>query len=288
MGRTAILNGFGRTLGDSIIGLQALFTAQKLGVIGPHPTLFRLPGLPPLIEQTYRLAEFATVEALPWDEATPHQPFAPASAFARVIDIRDFAFDPEFRGRAMIDYFLAKLGADPDAVPSGQRRNLWLRGRVQPHRPVPGGHILICPQTASPLRTMPDAVHDHIHAWLERETGLPVLTQARLPRATTMADLCGLIAGARLVVSADTAMVHLADAFDVPTLAFFTTHRPAWRVRDYAHCRAVHLAPEGLPDALEFIRGDPDIAACEAAWFAPGRDFAWLDRLLAETWEAAQ
>ena len=46
MGGIAILNGFGRTLGDGVIGLQALLAAQTLGAIGPRPTLFRLPGLP--------------------------------------------------------------------------------------------------------------------------------------------------------------------------------------------------------------------------------------------------
>ncbi len=287
MVRTAIINGFGRTLGDGIIGLQALWAAQKIGAIGPRPTLFRLPGLSPLLEQAYAAAEFATVDILPWPESTPHWPFAPAAAFQRVIDMRDFAFDPDFRGMSMLDFFLGKLGADPASVPPGLRRNIWLRPRIHPRRPRAGGYILICPQTASQLRNMPAAVHDHIKAWFARETGIPVLSQASLPSAGSLAELCGLVAGARLIVSADTAMIHLADAFDIPALAFFTTHRPEWRVRDYPGCRAIHLAPEGLPDALEFIRGDADIAACEAAWFSRGADFAWLDHLLTETWAAA-
>ena len=286
MGGIAILNGFGRTLGDGVIGLQALLAAQTLGAIGPRPTLFRLPGLPSVIQQIYEAADFAVVETLPWGDATPDRQFALAAAFARVIDIRDFAFDPGFRGTAMIDYFLTRLGVDPAAVPATLRRNTWLRPRIAPIGAT--GHVLVCPHTASALRTMPPAVHDYILHWLEREGGLPVLTQATLPRAATLAELCGLVAGARLIVSADTAMVHLADAFEIPTLAFFTTHRPEWRVRDYPHCRSLYLAPLGLPDALEFSRGPDDIAACEAAWFAPGRDLAWLDPLLHEIWEATQ
>jgi hypothetical protein len=42
-GSTAILNGFGRSLGDSIIGLQALTLAIEVGMIAPDPVLLRLP-----------------------------------------------------------------------------------------------------------------------------------------------------------------------------------------------------------------------------------------------------
>ena len=83
---------------------------------------------------------------------------------------------------------------------------------------------------------------------------------------TRIEDLCGLVAGACSIVSTDTAMVHLADAFDVPCLAVFTTHRPEWRVRDYPSCLSVHLPVPGFPPALEFARDDGDIAAAAQAW----------------------
>ena len=283
---TAILNGFGRTLGDSVIGLQALCAAQALGAIGAVPVLFRLPGLSPVIQQLYGVADFARVDVLPWAEATPERDFAGAAGFGRVIDMRDFAFDPAFRGVAMIDYFLGRLGVVPGDVPGGMRRNAWLRGRVGV--PDGGGYVLVCPKTASAMRSMPDAVHEHVMRWLGRWTGGAVLTQAVLPQAAGLAELCALVAGARCIVSADTAMVHLADAFDVPCLAFFTTHRPEWRVRDYPRCRAVDLAPAGLPAALEFVRGPEDVAACEAAWFARGADLGWLDAVLDDFWKDAR
>ena len=286
MAGTAILNGFGRTLGDSVIGLQALFAAQALGAVDMHPVLFRLPGLSPVIQQLYGVADFARVDVLPWEEATPERAFAAAAAFGRVIDMRDFAFDPAFRGVAMIAYFRARLGLVPGDVPPGLRRNIWLRGRVGGRGR--GGYALVCPKTASPMRSMPDAVHDHVMAWLRRSTGGEVLSQAVLPQAGGLAELCMLVAGARCIVSADTAMVHLADAFDVPCLAFFTTHRPEWRVRDYPRCRAVDLAPAGLPAALEFVRGPEDVAACAASWFARGADLGWLDAVLDEFWRDAR
>ena len=286
MGRTAIVNGFGRTLGDSIIGLQALTIAQAHRLIDPCPLLFRLPGLSPIIAEVYdAAADRAEVGLLPWDDATRARAFAPAAAFAHAIDMRDFAFDPAFRGTAMIDYFLRRLGADPAAIPAAERRNTWLAPRVTPTGPT--GHVLVCPRTASDLRTMPAAAHAHILDWLARHCDAEVLTQDRLPPAGNLADLCGLVAGARLVISADTAMVHLADAFSVPCLVFFTSHRPGWRVRDYPNCRAIYLAPAGLPEALEFVRDAADVAACHAAWFVGG-GLGWLDPLLATAWDEAR
>jgi hypothetical protein len=266
--RLAILNGFGRTLGDSIIGLQALHAARMLGRLDHAPVLFRLVMQSPVIEDVYALAGgLAEIRELPWSDAMPEHPFAGAAGFARVLDLRDFAFDPAFRGVAMIDYFLRRLGLDPRAVPPALRRNSWLAPLVAP--PVPQGYVLLCPNTANRMRDMPDWVHALIRDWLTRR-GLPLRSQAVLSPARTLDELCALVGGARLVVSADTAMVHLADAMGMPCLAFFTTHDPVWRVRDYPLCTAVHLRPEGLPPALEFPRGAADIAAAEAAWGIAG------------------
>ena len=80
-------------------------------------------------------------------------------------------------------------------------------------------------------------------------------------------------------MSTDTAMVHLADAFDVPCLAFFPTHRPEWRVRDYPKCRPVALR-SALPLGIEFARSPADEVLVRAAWFPHGDDLGWLDRAL--------
>jgi hypothetical protein len=281
---TAILNGFGRSLGDSVIGLQALMLAVEAGAVARAPVLFRLPDLPAVIEELYLAAcDLATVRRLPWADEKPGSPPDVAEGFRRIIDLRDFAFDPRFRGVAMIDYFLLRLGLDPRRVPSARKRNTWLASRILPRPPaLAPGYVLVCPAASMAIRSMPMPVHDAVVEWLTANVGRPVLTQAALPREKTLSGLCGLVATAGLVISTDTAMVHLADAFSVPCLAFFTTHRPEWRARDYPLCRAIHLPVSGLPPALEFARGASDCGAARAAWFPDADDLAWLKIALSE------
>ncbi len=290
----AIFNGFGRSLGDSIIGLQALVAAQTLGVLG-RPVLVRRTDCGPMVRALYQLTtDFADLADLPESLMATPPPRVPAdlaAQYSRVIDIRDFAFDPDFRGVAMIDFFLAKLGLDPAAVPAALRRNAWLAPRVALTAPpgLPARYILFCPRAALPQRDMPQETQLRLLAQLLEAQALPVVTQGAVPTAfagqvfaaphcRSIAELCGLVAGAERIVSTDTAIVHLADAFSVACLSVFTTHEPRWRVRDYPQAMPVHLPVRGLPPALEFIRSDDDLHAVARGW-AEGA--ALLDATLA-------
>jgi len=285
--RVAILNGFGMTLGDGVIGLSALAAAREAGTLADRqPILVRKPLFGRrLVKALYVAARpLAPTAWFPYRAALPRP-------FEDRIDIREFAFDPAFRGVAMVDYFLKHLGAEPASIPSAARRNLWLARAIRPRRPqfLPPRYILVCPRAALALRSMPELFHASILEHLLALQDLPIVTQGRpkrrhrrlihCPAVASLAELAGLVAGARCIISTDTAIAHLADAWSVPTLAFFVTHRPEWRVRDYPYCRACHL-PAALPPALEFPRDPGDLALAEAAWFAPGRDLAWLEPLL--------
>jgi hypothetical protein len=287
----AILNGFGRTLGDGIIGLQALHVAMKLGVIPRRPTLFRLSDLPPMVQSLHGVADFADIRVLPKSDATPATAFEGTQGFDHVIDIRDFVFDPDFQRTSMIDFFLRRLGVEPHIVPAYLRRNAWLAPRVAPQPSAwPDGYILVCPRSSSALRDMPAEIHECI---LRKLAGLaPIVTQGIVPSAlaadvahappcATLSELCALVRNARWVVSTDTGIVHLADAFEVPCLAFFPTHRPEWRVRDYPRCVAVALH-SALPPGLEFARSSSDRATARQAWFPDGTDLGWLDQVIAD------
>jgi hypothetical protein len=256
--------------------------ALQLGALPGPPVLFRLAGLSPIVQGVYAAAaDLCEVRTLPRRHETPARAFPDAAGFARAIEMRDFAFDPAFSGVAMVDFFLARLGLDPAAVPPALRRNAWLAPRVTPAPPpVEPGYALVCPRSSMALRDMPEPVHAAILSGL-REAGFRVVTQGAMPPADSFAALCGLVAGAALVVSTDTAMPHLADAFGVPCLAMFTTHRPEWRIRDYPLARAVYLPAPGLPPSLEFARTPQDVAAAQAAWRPDGVGLAWLPPALA-------
>jgi hypothetical protein len=237
------------------------------------------PPAKPLVPQLYGLAaDFAAVV-----------PMADAPRTGRVIDIRDFAFDPFFAQVAMIDFFLTRLGLEPASVPASLKRMNWLAARAAPlpDLPMPPGYVLVCPNASIPLRDMPAVVHEALLSRLAPRGWGPVVTQGpamagavAMPPCATIAELCAFVAGARAIISTDTAMVHLADAFSIPCLAFMTTHRPAMRVRDYPLCRAVHLPVAGLEENLEFVGSAADIVAAQAAWFRRGTDLAWLDQAL--------
>lgn len=260
--------------------------ALDQGVVTSPATLFRLSGLAPILSELYAAAgDFAEIVELAPESATPTRPFVPAARFERCIDLRDFAFESAFAGIAMIDFFLRRLGVEPESISPASRRNTWLARRVSPAAPpLDEAYVLLTPHASMRLRDMPPEIQSFI---LHRVTraGLAAVTQGAadspaqhvISSAMTLEALCGWIRHAALVISTDTGIVHLADAFRVPCLAFFTTHRPEWRARDYPLCRSVHLPVAGLPEALEFARNDADLAAARAAWFPHGTDLAWLD-----------
>src|SRR5260370_33109288 len=103
--RAAILNGFGRTLGDGIIGLQALHLAIRLGAIAPRPTLFRLDHLPAMVQSLYDVADFAAIPTRPQDQAIPARRFEDAAGFDQTIAIRDFASDPGVQRPSLRPFF---------------------------------------------------------------------------------------------------------------------------------------------------------------------------------------
>ena len=143
--RVAILGGFGLSLGDGVIGLQALSVAQSVCHF-PKPCLFRWQGLG-IVDGVYQLAsDLADIQALEpdWPPIEAHDL---KNNFDQVIDMRDFALNPGFRGVSMIDFFLDKLRVDKERVPSAMKQNDWLARRANPIRPtnLPLDYVLFCP-----------------------------------------------------------------------------------------------------------------------------------------------
>ncbi|WP_228934110.1 glycosyltransferase family 9 protein [Paraburkholderia saeva] len=242
-----IVNGMGVTLGDSIIGLTAI-SALKHTFPDVKFTLYRPGRAPRYVEELYALAGHLV-------SARIALPFSPRDfpVGATVIDIGNHLFWPDFAALPMIDFFLGALGVEASSVTSSQKANRWLAGVPLP--PLPPAwqnqpYVLFCASASTAVRSIPQRVRADLVERLVQRYDLPVLgfgpvKHARYidvqPASTDTAHFLALIRGARCVMSGDTAAVHAAAGFDVPTIAFFTTIEPALRVRDYPACHAIEL-----------------------------------------------
>ncbi|WP_250490180.1 glycosyltransferase family 9 protein [Caballeronia sp. INML2] len=270
--RVHLVNAFGVTLGDSIIGLSALSAVKRL-----HPhlrfTIYRPARAPRHVQRLYALAapRFADLIDLP-------VPLASLPADEPKIDIGNQLFWPRFASMPMIDFFLWAMGIAPDSIAAGDKRNRWLAD-------VPLAAIerepyaLFCPDASTPVRSIPASMRARIVARFADETGMPVLGFGAVdhPRYRDIAPLCidtddflAWVGHARYLVTADTAALHIAAGFEVPTTAFFTTIPAFMRARDYTNCVAVEFALPHLQGIHASAR-PADLDAIERAY----RDYDW-------------
>ncbi|WP_231935888.1 MULTISPECIES: ADP-heptose--LPS heptosyltransferase [Burkholderia] len=271
-----VVNGMGVALGDSVVGITAL-TAIRAAHAHLRVVLYRPAHTPGYVDALYRLAAGASViappRALPWPAAA-----LPSGARDARIDLGNHLYWPAFAATPMIDFFLSALGVPPESVPASAKRNRWLAGLALPELP-PAWHgrryVLFCARASTPLRSIPATQRAALVDRLARIYRLPVLGFEPIdhPDYVDVSSYCtdtgqfiGWVKHARAVFSVDTAAVHLADGFDVPTLALFSSIPPGLRARDYPHCTSVTL---DLPDALRSRHASDrldDLAQLEAAY----------------------
>ncbi|MDR0245550.1 MAG: ADP-heptose--LPS heptosyltransferase [Burkholderia sp.] len=266
-----VINGMGVTLGDSVIGLTAV-AALRAAHPGLRVTLYRPARAPRYVDALYALAAdvVAPSRALPCPvEALP--------ADAPCIDVGNHLYWPAFARLPMIDFFLDALGVDPATVPAAAKRNRWLARLPLPALPAAWQrpYVLFCPNASTAVRSVPPALRAVFVERLVQRYGLPVAGFGPVAHpdyvdvsgdATDTARFIAWVKGASVLFAPDTAALHLADGFDVPALACFTTIGPALRVRDYPHCVPVELdLPADLHGLHRSERPD-DLAAVEAAY----------------------
>lgn len=244
----SVINGMGVALGDSLVGLSALHWLVKARP-GLDLHLYRANKSPSYVEETYALAKpwLRRVHYLPVPLARLTTPGGP------VVDLGDFVHWPEFAHMPMIDFFLWALGVDPASVPLEAKANRWLQEVPLPACEESQPYVFFSPVASTPLRSLPEDMWPEAVDRLWRFYKLPVRgyvpvahTHYRNVSPADTASFLSCVAGASVVLSVDTAAVHAAAGFDVPTLAFFNTIDPALRVASYAHCTAVDLRAEGI------------------------------------------
>lgn len=269
-----VINGMGVALGDSVIGLTALAALRDA-----HPdlrfTLYRPARAPRYVEALYALAAdvVAPTRALPCaaDALPAHTP---------CIDIGNHLYWPAFAHMPMIDFFLDALGADPTAVPASAKRNGWLARLQLPALPAAWRrpYVLFCADASTAVRSVPPARRAVLVDRLAQRYGLPVVgfgpvahpayVDVSEDAAGDTARFIAWVKGASLLFAPDTAALHVAAGFDVPSVACFTTIEPALRVRDYPHCVPIELDVPAELRGLHRSEQPDDIAAIDAAYGA--------------------
>ncbi|MCB6184569.1 hypothetical protein LIN78_13565 [Leeia sp. TBRC 13508] len=254
-----IINGMGITLGDSIIGMSVLMwlldTYPHL-----HITLWRSSFTPSYVEALYiNRSNRLHIKHLPC-------PANRISDFDASIDLSDFMFRPDFDNLAMIDFFLESLGLDPFMMPVSEKANTWLsRAFSFNNHEVP--YVLFCPRSCAKLRSIPEAFHFEIIDQIWKKYGIPIkgFSNAKHPQFTdlsndsrTLNDYAKHISNATCVITTDSASVHLAAGFHIPTIAYFVSIKAVKRTRDYPMCSSINLDQLNMLDGLH-TTDDPDL-----------------------------
>jgi hypothetical protein len=240
-----VINGMGVTLGDSIIGITALL-AIKANFPHISFTIYRPRHTPIYVKQLYELAAplLGTVVDMPVKLG------APVQGELRV-DIGNHLFWPKFAELPMIDFFIDALGLAPQSIPAERKRNHWLKALSLPAPQARSGeYVLLCPTASTPVRSIPVSQRARLVEAMWQRFNLPVAGFGPVdhahytdltPRSPDTADFFAWIKGACYLLTPDTAALHIAAGFDIPTTAFFTTIASGLRVRDYEHCHSVNL-----------------------------------------------
>jgi hypothetical protein len=266
-----VINGMGVALGDSIIGLTAI---EALREFNPdlHAIIYRPAKAPGYVDELYHLAAgiIAEIRWLPWRLANLTEP-------QPIIDLGNHLFWPAFANMPMIDFFLWALGVDPNLISPELKANRWLERLCLPVISAPGpgkDYVLFCHKASTPIRSIPQAMHLTLVEWLWQRFHCPVLgfTPVEHPHyqdisrfTTDTAHFLSWFKHARYVLTSDSAAVHIAAGFNVPSLAIFTSIKPERRVRDYPLCQPLRLEIPAL-DNMHASARPQDIALVEQAY----------------------
>jgi len=269
--RVHVINGMGVTLGDSVIGVTALIAIKTRF---PHISfrIYRPAHAPGYVKRLYELAAplLGSIVDLPVKlDAIPHEELR--------VDVGNHLFWPKFATLPMIDFFLGAMGIKADEIPAADKRNHWLQNLALP-RPqgLTGDYVLLCPTASTPVRSIPGSVRaDFAEALWQRfrrpVAGFGAIDHASYtdltPHTPDTADFIAWIKHASYLVTPDTAAVHIAAGFDIPTTAVFTTITPDLRVRDYPRCKAV-LLPLPELEGIQASNRATDMELIERAYRA--------------------
>ncbi|MBU4681009.1 hypothetical protein KC222_03160 [Cedecea davisae] len=247
--RLCIINGMGVTLGDSIIGICAL---QAIKAINPeiHLTLLRPHTCPPYVDQIYPLAG-GIVDDLSYLPENIQSLLAQNDV---LIDMGNQLFRDDFASIEMHDFFLRHLGLEPETVEASIKTNRWLRESI-PEQPSPLNtpYVLLNHNASTPLRSIPQSVLWDLVESIHRQHKIKVagFTAVNHPyfidlsaRSQSTLDFIAIIRHASALYTCDSSALHIAAAFEVPTVCYFNAIKPQLRAAYYPLCESIDLATE--------------------------------------------
>ncbi len=262
--RLAIINGFGVGIGDTLVGLTAWRSARER-LIGAGFRDFetemwvRPAALGNARDACELVGTIDRINVLPM----PVKHFQECDAFW---DLSGLIDRPNVNKRATVDFFLELMGIDPTGVHRAEKRNHITLPLPVITEVVDGLHgitrryIIVNPKSGDLRRDMPLDVFRNLCQRLVNMTDCDVATLVPMPKVhDRQVDLspisgkgfkyrCALVKRARAVVTVDSSLYHIADAFDVPTVVIFANISPKLRIPYYPSMEGMPLP--GLEDSV--------------------------------------
>jgi len=248
--KVALVNGLGAALGDSLIGLTALRVTRQIFEQNFEQIQFdawirmdTIKRLIPVYRQSQLIDNFYDIPI----NLSTFLKYDAYFDFSGLISYKTFDRLP------MVDFFLENMGIDSETISVKEKRN-----RVNLHKQINQEIIqklnalvknreilLFHPQTSATVRSIPEVHHTDFIEYFIDNTHYFVISVSNLkfehPRFKDITDwsksfehLCAIIAHTQAIICADTVIYHIADAFNIPTVALFSTINPKLRIAYYS------------------------------------------------------
>lgn len=279
--RIAVVNLFHTAFGDAILCRTMLreLRARLEACLGE----VRLE----LFQNRYHPEVHALYEQAPEVDAIHALP-APLARLAACDGWFDLTDDPVPAGTPWIDACLEAVGIAPASVPPGRKRNRLavsagaaraLEPAVRAARSKGAPLLLVHPAASTPIRSIPPArvapLLDAILARTGWTVACAVPTGYAHPRfvdwsglSASFADFVYLASQADLVLSVDTSLYHVADAFGVPGAVLFTSIDPGERIGYYPFLAGIRVGDAATLAGRHRSDHPDDVAQAESLWDA--------------------
>ena len=254
----AILNGMGTGIGDTLAGLTALAITRKLlerkfskvnidALIGPQC----FESVAPVYSQS---PVVNAVHPLPVTLADLRQ-------YDACFDTGSLMHREDADRLPYVDFFLKQFGIDYWKIePARKRNSIGLDKEVAKELDSDIGMLkndgrkllLFHPTASGELRSIPEEIIAGTMKEIIANSDYRIVTVVPVPfqheRVTSLTEksksfqhLCAIVSRMDAIVTVDTSIYHIADAFNVPALVLFTTIDPGLRVKYYPTVRGMLL-----------------------------------------------